>query len=120
MEHLTSPATHLPKRYIATVQGQLTEARLEPLRHGIELDDGMTRPADVQIRGAGLVELTLTEGKNHQVKRMLSAVGLPVTALHREAVGSLTLNVEVGAWRELTPQEIKEGLRFPPEGATPG
>ncbi len=112
----TSPATHLPKRYLAQVASTATDAQLEPLRHGIDLDDGPARPAKAVLRERGLVELTLTEGRNHQVKRMLALVKLPVKNLHREAVGALTLDIDIAQLRELTAAEIKERLGFVPRG----
>src|SRR5262249_38600403 len=99
--HATSPETHPPKRYLATVHEKVTGAMLEPRRQGVTRDDGPARPASARVREKGLVELTLTEGRNHQVKRMLAAVGLPVLALHREAVGALALDVPEGCYREL-------------------
>ncbi|WP_373046816.1 pseudouridine synthase [Vulgatibacter sp.] len=108
--HATRPESHLPKRYLALVQGRVDDERLEPLRRGITLDDGPTRPAVAVARGPGEVELTITEGRNHQVKRMLAAVGLPVRALHREAVGELVLDVPEGQVRELAPDEIASRL----------
>jgi 23S rRNA pseudouridine2605 synthase/16S rRNA pseudouridine516 synthase len=110
--HATAPATHLPKRYVAKVGGALEDSKLEPLRRGILLDDGLARPAKASIRAERSVELTLSEGRNHQVKRMLGAVGLPVLELHREAVGTLLLDVPEGGWRELTTEEIASALRF--------
>ncbi|MFN7132583.1 MAG: pseudouridine synthase, partial [Myxococcales bacterium] len=114
VEHVTSPKTHLPKRYVAEVQGTADEAKVEPLRQGVVLDDGPTRPAEVRLRGPSTVELTLSEGRYHQVKKMLAAVKLPVRALHREAVGGLSLDVEVGGWRELSAEEIRERLGYDP------
>ena len=114
--HVTSPGKHLPKRYVAEVQGQLDDARLEPLRRGMVLDDGPTRPALARIRGPHEVEVTLTEGRNHQVKRMLGEVGLPVRRLHREAVGGVVLDVPEGGWRLLAPEEIRDGLGYAPRG----
>lgn len=110
----TLPATHLPKRYVAKVGSVATAEKLEPLRRGVTLDDGPARPAKARIREDGSVELIITEGKNHQVKRMLGAVGLPVLRLHREAVGDVDLDVEEGAYRELTAEEISAGLGFTP------
>jgi pseudouridine synthase len=110
--HATSPETHLPKRYVATVQGTADEEKVEPLRRGLMLEDGPTRPAQVKLRDAHTVEVTVTEGRHHQVKRMLGAVGLPVRALHREAVGDVVLDVPEGTFRLLTPKEISHGLRY--------
>jgi pseudouridine synthase len=111
--HVASPATHLPKRYVAHVEGAADDAILEPLRRGIVLHDGPTRPAIAWVRAPGVVELTLTEGRHHQVKRMLAKVGLPVTKLHREAIGELVCDVATGASRPLTTAEIRDALRWP-------
>ncbi|MBL8954398.1 MAG: rRNA pseudouridine synthase [Myxococcaceae bacterium] len=107
VQHATSPESHLPKRYLATVHEKATDAMLQPLRDGVTLDDGPARPASARLRSAGLVELTITEGRNHQVKRMLALVGLPVLKLHREAVGGLVVDVDEGAMRELGGDEIE-------------
>jgi 23S rRNA pseudouridine2605 synthase/16S rRNA pseudouridine516 synthase len=117
VEHATKPETHLPKRYVAAVGSTVTEEKLEPLRKGIELDDGPTRPAGAVARGTDAVVLTISEGRNHQVKRMLGAVGLPVLGLHREAIGGLVLDVPVGGWRPLSTPEIQKALGF--EAARP-
>lgn len=115
--HATAPETKLPRRYVAVVQGGATEEKVEPLRHGVKLEDGLTRPARVKLRAPDVVELTITEGRNHQVKRMLGAVGLPVRGLHREAVGKVELDVPLGGWRLLTDEEVREGLRYVPRHA---
>jgi len=114
VRHGTSPRTHLAKRYVARVVGRPGEAALQRLRDGVALEDGPTRPAQARSRAADVVELTLTEGRHHQVKRMLAAVGHPVLALHREAVGGVSLDVAEGAWRELRSEEVREGLGFLP------
>jgi 23S rRNA pseudouridine2605 synthase len=81
---------------------------LKQLRAGIELDDGPTAPAKARLLGRDRVELTIHEGRNHQVKRMLEAVGHPVRRLHRSAYAGLTLEgLEPGQWRKLEPSEIK-------------
>jgi pseudouridine synthase len=115
--HATSPETHLPKRYVATVLSTADDEKVEPLRRGMLLEDGPTRPAQVTVRDLHTVEVTVTEGRNHQVKRMLGAVGLPVRALHREAVGGVELDVPEGTFRLLTPAEIAEGLHYGDRGA---
>jgi|APLak6261675434_1056106.scaffolds.fasta_scaffold00962_4 23S rRNA pseudouridine2605 synthase/16S rRNA pseudouridine516 synthase len=113
--HATSPAMHLPKRYVARVGMKVPNEKLEPLRRGVLIDDGeMTRPAKARPRGEDSVELTLTEGRFHQVKRMLNAAGLPTLALHREAVGELLVDVEIGAYRALSDEEIEQKLGFTP------
>jgi 23S rRNA pseudouridine2605 synthase/16S rRNA pseudouridine516 synthase len=113
--HATAPETHLPKRYVARVGVKVDDAKLAPLRNGVRIDDGeLTRPAKAMPRGDDSVELTLTEGRFHQVKRMLNAAGLPTLALHREAVGELMVDVEVGSFRVLTDAEVKDLLGFTP------
>ncbi len=114
--HATLPATHLPKRYVASVGADATDERLAALERGIELDDGPTRPASVQRRAPRVVELTLTEGRYHQVKRMLGAVGLPTLQLHREAIGSYTLDVALGQARRFEAEEIRRHFGFEPRG----
>jgi pseudouridine synthase len=114
VEHATSPRTHLPKRYVATVAAEVTPKALAALEAGLTLTDGPTLPASARARGKRVVALTLTEGRHHQVKRMLSKVGLPVVALHREAIGTLELDVELGAFREVGAEELREKLSYQP------
>lgn len=110
--HATQPQTHLPKRYVAKVGGTVTDEKLATLRAGVKLDGFTTRPAKAQRRGDDSVELIITEGKYHQVKRMLGEVGLPTLALHREAVGALELDVGERALREVTDAEVRDALRY--------
>lgn len=112
--HATLPGKEIPKRYVAVVGSVPTDEKLAPLRKGITLDDGPTKPARARVVGEREVELTLTEGRRHQVKRMLGAVGLPVLRLHRAAIGSLQLDVAEGQVRELGTDEIREALGFEP------
>jgi len=112
--HATSPATHLPKRYLAEVGADVTPGQLGALRQGPTLDDGPTRPAEAVARGPRALALTLTEGRWHQVKRMLEAVGLPTLALHREAVGELACDLPVGQARLLDDAEVTGALGFTP------
>lgn len=114
VRHVTLPETHLSKRYLAHVAGVPDDARLEPLRAGVMLHDGPARPALARVRGADAVELTITEGRKHQVKRMLRAVRLPVRTLHREAIGGIELDVPLGCWRALSEREVEEGLGLKP------
>jgi 23S rRNA pseudouridine2605 synthase len=105
---LAHPRYGVEKTYVADVEGDPDEDALRRLRDGIELDDGPTAPARAQRLGRGRVELVLHEGRKHQVKRMLAAVGHPVTRLHRSAYAGLTLEgLEPGACRELEPFEVE-------------
>jgi len=115
LAHVTSPETRLPKRYVATVFSEADEEKVAPLRQGMKLEEETLRPAQVRLRDAHTVEVTVTEGRNHQVKRMLGAVGLPVRALHREAVGGVGLDVAEGTFRLLTDAEVADGLGYPPK-----
>jgi 23S rRNA pseudouridine2605 synthase len=104
---LAHPRYGVEKVYEADVEGEPSDEALEDLRRGIELDDGPTAPAQTRRLGASRLELTLHEGRKHQVKRMLAAVGHPVTRLHRSRYAGLTLEgLEPGAWRELEPSEV--------------
>jgi 23S rRNA pseudouridine2605 synthase len=113
VSHATLPKTHLSKRYVAEVRGEADAEKLRPLEIGIPLQDGPARPAKAKVRGPGVVEITLIEGRNRQVKRMLSAVKLPVKKLHREAIGEIVLDVPEGKWRRLSDVEIRS-LGFAP------
>jgi 23S rRNA pseudouridine2605 synthase len=117
---LAHPRYEVEKVYEAEVDREPSEDTLERLREGIDLDDGPTAPAEARLLGPGRVELRLHEGRKHQVKRMLAAVGHPVTRLHRSRYAGLTLEgLEPGAWRELEPSEV-ERLRSRPPSPAPG
>ena len=103
---LAHPRYGVEKVYEAEIEGEPSDDDLQTLRTGIELDDGPTAPAEARCLGPSKVELTLHEGRKHQVKRMLAATGHPVTRLHRSRYAGLTLEgLEPGAWRELEPGE---------------
>jgi 23S rRNA pseudouridine2605 synthase len=105
---LAHPRYGVEKVYEAEVEGEPSAEVLDQLRAGVELDDGLTAPAGTGRLGPGKLELTLHEGRKHQVKRMLAAVGHPVTRLHRSRYAGLTLEgLEPGAWRELEPSEVE-------------
>ena len=110
---LLSSKYHVKKEYIVRTEGFLTEADLEILREGVDIgDDKKTLPADAAIVGetstGSILSLTICEGRYHQVKRMLSAVGKPVVALHRRSFGSLILDdtLKEGELRALTDDEV--------------
>jgi 23S rRNA pseudouridine2605 synthase len=105
---LAHPRYEVEKVYEAEVEGEPSDAVLEQLRSGLELDDGPTAPAQARMLGPARVELSLHEGRKHQVKRMLAAVGHPVRQLHRSRYAGLTLGgLEPGAWRELGSHEVE-------------
>jgi 23S rRNA pseudouridine2605 synthase len=108
---LAHPRYEVAKVYVADVEGEPSEKAILQLAEGVELEDGRTAPAKARRIGPSRVELTLREGRKHQVKRMLAAVGHPVRRLHRRAYAGLTLGgLEPGHWRDLTAAEV-ESLR---------
>jgi 23S rRNA pseudouridine2605 synthase len=106
---LAHPRYGVEKVYEAEVEGDPSPAALARLSAGIELEDGPTAPARARRLAPGRVELTLHEGRKHQVKRMLAAVGHPVIRLHRSRYADLGLTgLEPGRWRELEPREVEQ------------
>ena len=104
---LAHPRYEVEKVYEAEVEGEPGEEALHRLAAGVELEDGRTAPARVQLLGPSLVELALHEGRNRQVRRMLEAVGHPVRRLHRSRYAGLTTaGLRAGEWRELTAEEV--------------
>lgn len=110
--NLLSPKKHVPKVYYAQIEGVVTEEDAEKFANGVELDDGyVTKPGKLVILKSAQqseIELTIQEGKFHQVKRMFEAVGKRVTYLKRISMGSLKLdvNLALGEYRELTAEEL--------------
>lgn len=109
---LLSPKKHVPKKYEAIIDGEVTEEDVAAFRRGVVLDDGYeTKPAELVIIRSGLrsdVQVTITEGKFHQIKRMFQAVGKRVIYLKRIQMGPIPLDetLEPGEYRELTDEEI--------------
>ncbi|ALS79131.1 pseudouridine synthase [Planococcus kocurii] len=109
---LLSPKKHVDKTYYAVIEGQVTEEDAEAFKKGVALDDGyVTKPASLNIIESGAeskIELTITEGKFHQVKRMFESVGKRVVYLKRLSMGPLSLDPELGLgeYRHLTEEEV--------------
>jgi 23S rRNA pseudouridine2605 synthase len=104
---LAHPRYRVDKVYEVDVEGDPSPDTLLRLEQGIDLDDGQTAPARARRLGRGRVELTIHEGRKHQVKRMHEAVGYPVTHLHRSRYAGLDLRgLAPGEWRELTREEV--------------
>ena len=121
-DRVTNPDSHVPKTYLVKASAVLTDGQLQQLREGIELTDGPTRPAVVtRMRDSAKythVEITLTEGRNRQVRRMVEAVGAIVLKLVRVRVGPIGIGkLQIGKWRYLTPGEI--GALYGPAEAGP-
>ncbi len=112
----TSPKRKVPKTYLATVRHSLTDAQLAVLRSGVLLH-GESKPVaavTAYARHKHLLEITVLEGKYHQIKRMVAAAGNRVDSLHREQIGNFTLPVTLapGAWRPLDATNLAS-LRSP-------
>jgi 16S rRNA pseudouridine516 synthase len=110
---LLSPKKHVPKTYFAVIDQEVTDEDVKAFAEGVTLDDGYeTKPGELRILKSGLrsdIELTITEGKFHQVKRMFEAVGKKVIYLKRISMGPLPLDetLELGEYRELTDEEVE-------------
>jgi pseudouridine synthase len=112
-ERLTNPDYKVPKTYLVKSSTRLSDEQLSRLRTGVELSDGATRPAVVErLRDSGKythLEITITEGRNRQVRRMLEAIDSKVLKLVRVAIGSLSIgNLQIGKWRPLTEAETND------------
>lgn len=110
-ERVTNPKWHVPKTYLVKASMVLSEEQLQQLRDGIELSDGLTRPASVtRLRDSARYthfEITLTEGRNRQVRRMVEALGAHVLKLVRVRVGPIAIGkLPIGKWRLLTAGEV--------------
>lgn len=113
IHQIISPRGHVEKVYLAETEGTPAEADAETFAQGLTLRDGtVCRPAKLEILAPGLCRVTVTEGKYHLVRRMLAAVGTPVTALRRVRVGGLALDETLGpgGFRALKEQEIRAAL----------
>jgi 23S rRNA pseudouridine2605 synthase len=110
---LMHPRYEVDKVYEAEVDGEPTDETLRRLAEGVELEDGRTAPGKARRLGPSLLELTIHEGRKHEVKRMCGALGHPVRRLHRSIYAGLTLDgLAPGEWRELSVEEVAR-LRAP-------
>lgn len=112
---MTHPKFGIKKTYMAKVKGIPTRESLRKLERGIELEDGKTAPARVKMQtvdkksGTALIEITIHEGRNRQVRRMFDAIGHPVLKLRRESFAMLTTHgLNAGESRQLTTHEVKQ------------
>lgn len=110
-QHLTHPSNSVPKTYLVKIEGTLTESALNPIRSGIEIDGYVTKKCKAHIvetnKEYTKVHITLTEGKNREIRKMFAAIGKQVTLLKRIKIGELTLRgVNRGAYRKLNRQEV--------------
>lgn len=111
-DRITNPEHQIPKTYQLKASTLLTDEQLERLRRGVELADGPTRRAQVvRLRDSAkctFLQITITEGRNRQVRRMIEAIGSKVLKLVRVAIDTIHIgNLQIGNWRHLTPEERK-------------
>ncbi|MBV9506606.1 MAG: rRNA pseudouridine synthase [Acidobacteriia bacterium] len=111
-ERIMNPESKVPKTYQVKTSVKLTEDQVEQLRRGVELADGPTRPALVTVLRDhpkySHLEITITEGRNRQVRRMIEAVGAKVLKLVRTAIGPIHIgSLPIGKWRKLTEEELR-------------
>lgn len=121
-QHLSHPSHGVEKEYIAEVecgsQG-VPNGALRKLRDGVELEDGLTSPAEVGQLQPGVLRIVIHEGKNRQVRRMCEAVGHPVIRLVRTRIGPLRdTKLAPGAWRQLTQDEVRALYSSVQQGST--
>jgi len=108
-ERITNPAFKAPKTYLVKAATPLSDEQLDQLRQGVELKDGPTQPAEVVRVNSSSIELTIREGRNRQVRRMLEAVGSKVLKLARTSIGPLeTGDLETGKYRALSAAEVRQ------------
>ncbi len=122
-DYIMSPESKVPKTYLVKSSTLLTDEQLNRLRNGIELADGPTRPAEVKrIRDSArytFFEITITEGRNRQVRRMVEALDAKVLKLVRTQIGPIAIaGLEIGKHRELTSEEVKMLIGSPINAAT--
>jgi len=107
-ERMTNPEYHIPKTYLVKASMPLSDEQLDQLRRGLELRDGPTRPAEVTRVNPRTFEITITEGRNRQVRRMVEAIGAKVEKLTRIAIGALHIgDLAAGSVRELSAEELR-------------
>ncbi len=110
-QHLTNPKNDVPKTYLVKIEGTITEAALNPIRSGIEIDGYVTKKSKAHIvetnKSYTKIHVTITEGKNREIRKMFEAIGKEVTLLKRIKVGELTLRgLDRGAYRTLSKEEV--------------
>lgn len=120
MNSIIHPKYEIPKTYLAVIDGTITNAHLDKIKNGVELTDGKTAPAKVSVLGRydfeTKIEITITEGKNRQIRRMFSELGYYVKKLKRISIGKIELgDLKKAQFRYLTEKEIAwiESLKTP-------
>ena len=104
--NLMHPSKKINKTYLAKLDGQLTEDKLQAFRQGLFIEGKTTAPSQIKVISGNMVKITLHEGRNRQVRKMCEAIGLEVLSLKRTSVGGLKLgDLKPGEWRYLTGEE---------------
>lgn len=125
-QRMTHPSYHVSKTYFLSVRPQMTVLQQKKLEEGVMVDGSVTQPAKVKLlsneEGKSLIEITIYEGRNRQIRKMCEAVGLEVARLKRISVGSQNLGgLRSGKWRALTKREVQALLKeasFEPESGS--
>ena len=123
-QRLLHPSHHVAKEYLADVEDVPSETKLRKLRSGIKLDGNAMQPAEVMMLGSGggesRLRITITEGRNRQVRRMCESIGHPVRRLKRVSMGPLRLGeLSLGAVRSLRPEQVsslRQAVGLPADG----
>ena len=110
-QHLTHPSNSVPKTYLVKIEGTITEASLNPIRSGIEIDGIVTKKCKAHIvetnKDYTKIHITLTEGRNREIRKMFEAIGKEVALLKRIKIGEINLSgLDRGAYRKLNKQEV--------------
>lgn len=110
-QRITHPSNEIPKTYLVKIEGTLTESALNPIRSGIEIDGYVTKKCKAHIvetnKEYTKIHVTITEGKNREIRKMFQAIGKEVILLKRIKIGELTLRgLDRGAYRKLTKAEV--------------
>ncbi len=111
-QHLTHPSNEVPKTYLVKIEGTITENALNPIRSGIEIDGVMTKKCKAHIvetnKEYTKIHVTLTEGRNREIRKMFASIGKDVSLLKRIKIGEITLRgLDRGAYRKLNKQEVE-------------
>ena len=108
--NILAPKKHISKKYEVTIDVPVTQEMQDSFKTGVELSDGKCKSAEMKITGIYTAEVTLTEGRYHQIKRMFGCFGAKVIKLHRIQMGNLKLpkDLKIGEVRELTENELKQ------------
>lgn len=111
---VTHPKHEVDKTYTVTLKGIVTKEDVQKLKNGVEIEDYITKPAQVKIlktdeeKNISRLAITIHEGKNRQVRKMCEAIGKKVQALHRTKIGNIDVKeLKLGTWRYLKPQEVE-------------